>query len=207
MTRLGIVNIDDHGEFTGDFCFDMAGEEALEWRQAALRYDPEEVKKRFDRRLESIVPDGVEVHLDHFVGLDDPEVKLQAFIKVRGTLGTATSKRLLLPGYFFETRNHQPFVDQEKRLEMVDMHYASQVTDQVTFRLPAGVAVEGAPQDAKISWPDHSVLITRSVLAPGQVTIARSLARGFVVLEPKEYRGPSRRFIKKVAARISSNWR
>lgn len=199
VTRLGIVNIDDHGEFTGDFRFDMAGEEALEWRQAALRYDSEEVKKRFDRHLESIVPDGAEVHLDHFVGLDDSEVKLQAFIKVRGTLGTATSKRLLLPGYFFETRNHQPFVDQEKRLEMVDMHYASQVTDQVTFRLPANLAVEGAPQDAKISWPDHSVLITRSVLAPGQVTIARSLARGFVVLEPKEYQD-LRGFYQKVAA-------
>jgi hypothetical protein len=118
---------------------------------------------------------------------------------VRGTLGTATSRRLLLPGFFFETRGHLPFVNQEKRLEMVDMHYADQVTDQVTFHLPASLAVEGAPQDAKIPWPEHSVFITKSILAPGQVTIARSLTRGFVILKPEEYQD-LRGFYQKVAA-------
>ena len=198
LVRIGILNIDDHGAITGDFRFDMVGQEALDWRQAALRNDLDEVKKQFDRHLESIVPDGVEARLDRFVGLDDPDAKLQAFIKIRGTLGTATSKRLLLPGFFFETRGHHPFVNQEKRLEPVDMHNAEHVTEQVTFRLPAGLAVEGAPQDAKISWPEHSILITKSVLAPGQVTIARSLARAFVIVIPKEYED-LRGFYQKVA--------
>ena len=133
------------------------------------------------------------------MALDDPDAKLQAFVKVQGTLGSATAKRLLLPGFFFQTRGHLPFVNQEKRLEPVDMHYAAHVTDQVTFHLPAGLAVEGAPQDAKISWPDHSLFITKSVLAPGQVTIARSLARGFVIAMPKEYQD-LRGFYQKVAA-------
>jgi hypothetical protein len=199
LVRIGIVNIDDHGAIVGDFRFDMVGQEALDWRQVALKYDLDEVKKQFDRHLESIVPDGVEARLDHFTGLDDPDAKLQAFIKVRGTLGTATSRRLLLPGFFFETRGHLPFVNQEKRLEMVDMHYADQVTDQVTFHLPASLAVEGAPQDAKIPWPEHSVFITKSILAPGQVTIARSLTRGFVILKPEEYQD-LRGFYQKVAA-------
>jgi hypothetical protein len=199
LVRLGIINIDDHGAIAGDFRFDMEGQEALDWRQAALRNDLDEVKKRFDRHIESIAPDGVQGHLDHFVGLDDPDAKLQAFIKVQGTLGTATSKRLLLPGFFFETRGRLPFVNQEKRLEPVDMHYADHVTDQVTFHLPAGLTVEGTPQDTKIPWPDHSVFVTKSILAPGQVTIARSLARGFVILMPNEYKD-LRDFYQKVAA-------
>ena len=199
LLRIGIVNIDVHGVIAGDFRIDMAGQEALDWRQAALRYDLDEVKKQFDRNLESIVPDGVEARLDHFAGLDDPDAKLQAFIKVQGTLGTATPKRLLLPGFFFQTRRRAPFVNQDKRLEPVDMHYADHVTDQVTFRLPAGLAVEGSPQDAKIPWPDHSLFINKTVLAPGQVTIARSLARAFVIVMPKEYED-LRGFYQKVAA-------
>jgi hypothetical protein len=199
LLRIGTVNIDEHGVITGDFRFDMVGQEALDWRQAALRYDLDEVKKQFDRHLESIVPDGVQAHLDRFVGIDDPDAKLQAFVKVQGTLGTATSKRLLLPGFFFQTRGHLPFVNQDKRLEPVDMHYADHVTDQVTFNLPASLAVEGAPQDNKIPWPEHAVFINKSVLAPGKVTIARSLAQAFVVLLPKEYQD-LRGFYQKVAA-------
>ncbi len=199
LVRIGIIDVDDRGAITGDFRFDMAGQKALDWRQAALRNDLDEVKKQFDRQLESIVPDGVQAHLDRFVGLDDPDAKLQAFIKVRGTLGTATSKRLLLPAFFFETRGHLPFVNQEKRIEPVDMQYAEHVTEQVTFRLPAGLAVEGAPQDAKISWPEHSIFITKSVPAPGQVIVARSFARAFVIVKPEEYQD-LRGFYRKVAA-------
>ena len=52
-----------------------------------------------------------------------------AMVNVKGSLGMATAKRLLLPGFFFETRGHVPFVSEEKRLEPVDMHYADRVTD------------------------------------------------------------------------------
>jgi hypothetical protein len=199
LVRIGIVNIDEHGVIAGEFRFDMTGQEALDWRQAAIRYDLDEVKKQFDRHLESIVPDGIQARLDRFVALDDPDAKLQAFVKVQGTLGTATSKRLLLPGFFFQTRHRPPFVNQDKRLEPVDMHYADHVTDQVTFNLPAGLAVEGAPQDTKIPWPDHCIFIDKTVLAPGKVTIARSLARAFVIVMPKEY-DDLRGFYQKVAA-------
>src|ERR1035438_9685259 len=124
--------------------------EALRWRQAALRNDPDEVKKQFDEWLRSMFPEGVEDHVDTFTGLDDPYSNLIAFVKAQGNLGTATSKRLMLPGFFFQTRGAHPFVEQEKRQESVDMQYGSLITDQVTYRLPEGFTVEGAPQDAKI---------------------------------------------------------
>jgi hypothetical protein len=199
LVRTGDVNVDAHGGVTGNFQFVMTGQEALRWRQTALRYDLDEVKKQFDRGLQSEVPQGVEAHIDHFLALDDPDLNLMAVVKVMGTLGAATSKRLLLPGFFFESRGHQPFVNQEKRLEPVDMHYGEQVTDQVTYHLPDGLTVEGAPQDAKNLWEGHANFIAKSASAPGQITIARSLARAFTEAKPEEYQD-LRGFYQKVAA-------
>ena len=103
-------------------CHGWPGGAALAAGGSAERRNRGEESSSIDE-LEAIVPEGVEAHVDHFLGLDDPDSNLMAMVKVHGTLGTATSKRLLLPGFFFEARGHTPFVSQEKRLEPVDMHY------------------------------------------------------------------------------------
>ena len=59
-----------------------------------------------------------------------------AVVDLKGSVGMATARRLILPGFFFETRGHTPFVNEEKRREPVDMHYGDRVTDQVTYHLP-----------------------------------------------------------------------
>ncbi|MGA3160793.1 MAG: DUF3857 domain-containing protein [Terracidiphilus sp.] len=197
--RLGDVTLDGNGALTGVFRFDFTGQEALYWRQQAVINDEDEVKKQFDTWLESIFPEGVEAHIDHFNGLADPDQKLIASIKAQGSFGAATSKRLMLPAFIFETRGAQPFVAQEKRSQLVDMHYGEIVTDQVTYHLPDGFTVEGAPQDAQVSWPQHANLMIKTVSAPGKVTIARSLARAFTFAKPEEY-NDLRGFYQKVAA-------
>ncbi len=197
-TRIGDLTVDDRGGITGSIRFLMTGQEALRWRQAAVRNDPDEVKKEFDRSLLPIVPDGVEANLDHFLGLDDPDVNLIAIVNVKGTLGTATAKRLLLPGYFFETRGAHPFVAEEKREEPVDMRYADEITDEITYHLPPDLTVEGSPQDGRIPWQGHAVLVARTQAGPGQVTVARQLARGFTFAKPEEYQS-LRDFYQKVA--------
>jgi hypothetical protein len=199
LTRTGELSLAADGSVSGSFRFVMSGQQAILWRQAALENDPEEVKKRFDRWLQSIVPAGVRAHVDHFLAIDDPEVNLIAVVQADGALGTVTSKRVLLPGFFFETRGNQPFVDQEKRIEPVDMHYADQVTDQMTIDLPAGLSVEGAPESAKVPWASRAVLATKTIVNPHQVIIARQLSRGFTIVKPEEYRD-LRDFYQKVAA-------
>jgi transglutaminase-like putative cysteine protease len=199
LQRLGEVTLDEHGAITGTFRFIMTGQDALYWRQQALVNDEDEVKKRFDRMLQGIVPEGVEAHIDHFLGLEDPDANLMANVKAQGVPGSATSRRLLLPGFFFEARGNRPFVDQEKRVEPVDMHYADLITDKVVYNLPAGVTVEGAPLDGKTPWGNNAVLNVKVVSEPGKVTIVRSLARGFTVLKPDQYQD-LRGFYQKVAA-------
>jgi hypothetical protein len=198
LKRSGELTVDPQGGVTGSLQIVMTGQEALEWRQSALEVDPAELKKEFDRTLEQIVPEGVEAHVDHFLGLDDPDSLLMAVVKVTGTLGTATSKRIIVPGFFFETRESEPFVNEEARIEPIDMQYPEQVTEQLTYDFPDGASVEGAPQDTKVSWEGHAVYVVKSKSGGGQVTVARMLARAFDVARPLDYQD-LRGFYQKVA--------
>jgi hypothetical protein len=199
IDRTGDIFLDAHGVINSHLTIIMHGQEALYWRQAALTNDPDELKKRFDTWFQNYIPEGVEAHVDHFLGLDDPDVNLMIFVNARGSLGASTAKRFILPGYFFQTRGGQPFVNQEKRLEPVDMHYPSQVIDQITYHLPDGLFVEGTPPDNKIIWPQHAILNAKSKSAPGLIAVVRLLAQGFTTVKPEEYQD-LRGFFQKVAA-------
>jgi hypothetical protein len=199
LRRTGEITVDPQGAITGDIQVVMAGQDALHWRQIALQVDETELKHQFNQSLEETVPAGVEAHVDHFLGLDEPDRNLMAVVKVRGSLATVTAKRMILPGFFFETRGNQPFVDQAQRLEPVDMHYGEQSTDQLTYHLPEGFAVEGAPQDAKVPWEGHALYVVKTKSDPGQIVVARVLARAFTLAKPDDYQD-LRGFYQKVAA-------
>lgn len=198
VKREGVLELDTHGEITGTIRITSTGQDSLKWRQRALEVDVAELKKQYDKSLESITPEGVEAHLDHFLGLDDPNSVLMAIVNVKGTLGTATSKRLLLPGTFFETRRGASFVSAEKRLTPVDMQYALRNDEQITYHLPDGVTVEGAPKDTQVPWQGHAAYGMRAVQSAGSVTVARQIVRAFAIAKPEEYQD-LRGFYQKVA--------
>lgn len=198
LQRTGDLNIEAAGTVTGVFRFAMTGQEAMGWRQMALRNDEDEVKKRFDHWLEAMVPEGVEAHIESFNGLDDPDAVLYARVTAKGKLGIATPKRLLLPAFFFESRGAHPFVDQAKRIEPIDMHHGEVVTDQIVYHLPAGYWVENGPPDVSIPWVGYAKLSIKSRTDPGQITIARLLSRAFSLARPEQYQD-LRGFYQKVA--------
>jgi hypothetical protein len=133
------------------------------------------------------------------LSLDNPNVNLVAFVNVKGAIGTATSKRLILPGFFFQARGQQPFVNQEKRETPVDMQYGDRTIDLVTYHFPTGLSVEGTPQETKNSWKGHAVFGTVIRTAPDQIVVQRSLAVGFALAKPEEYQD-LRDFYQKIAA-------
>ncbi len=200
MQRVGDVYLDAQGGMTGHVNIIMTGQRALHWRQRALEEDDSELKKQFDREeLEGRVPEGVEAHVDHFLSMNDPYTVLMAVVDLKGSVGMATARRLILPGFFFETRGHTPFVNEEKRREPVDMHYGDRVTDQVTYHLPDGMTVEGMPPDANSSWPAHALFVAKSLAQPGQIVIGQTLSVAFTLAKPEEYQD-LRGFYQKVAA-------
>jgi hypothetical protein len=200
VQRIADLNLDSHGAIDGNLRFIMTGQEALYWRQKALENDESEVKKQFDEWIATMVPDGVEAHIDHFISLADPESDLAAVIKAQGNAGTATAKRLLVPAFFFETRGSHPFIGQDKRLTPVDMHYGDLINDDVSYQLPPGMAVENPPQASKIPWEGHAVLLIKSKTDPGQVTITRTLVRSFTFASIDEYQSLHDFYLKVAAA-------
>jgi hypothetical protein len=181
------LELDANGVVNGTVRVIMTGPDALRWRQQALENDPEEIKKQFNESFRDQVPEGVQAEFDHFLGLDDPAINLIGFVKLTGTLGSATGKRFFLPGLFFDSRGSHPFVAQDKRIAPIDVHYADLIQDDVTYNLPPGFTVESAPQSTNLTWPDHAALKIRSAAKDGSVEVACALIHNYAMLDQKNY--------------------
>jgi hypothetical protein len=197
--RVGDLTLEPDASIKGTIRIVMAGPEALHWRQLALQNDFGEVKKRFNEEIRGEIPDGIQAEFDHFLGLDDPEVNLIAYVKISGNMGTATGKRLFLPGLFFQSRSAHPFIKQDTRTTPIDVHYARMSTDDVTYHLPSAFTVESSPQTTDVDWPNNALFRIRTAANPNQVEVARSLAYAYTYLKPKDY-GDLRNFYLKVAS-------
>ncbi len=189
VNRLGELDIDQTGAVKGIVRFVLTGQTALYWRQLALQNDQEEIKKQFNEYLREEVPDGVQIDFDHFLALDDYNSNLMAIVRVNGNVGAATGKRFFLPGLFFQSHARHPFVEQDKRLTPVDVHYPKSELDDVTYRLPPGYTVESLPQKSTVRWSDRALLNIGAVQHENTVEVARSFAYNFAMLDPREYSG------------------
>ncbi len=133
IQRTGTLNIDPSGSVHGSVRFVMKGQEALHWRQLALRNDEEEVKKQFNEYVHKYLPDGAQAEFNHFVGMPDLESNLIAFVDISGSIATATGKHLFLPELFFESHSSHPFVSQDKRTTPIDVHFPQMEQDVITY--------------------------------------------------------------------------
>ncbi len=181
----------------------MIGQAALHWRQKALEEDDAELKKDFDREvLQGKVPDGVEAHVDHFLAMSDPYSNLMAVVNVRpDPIGTATGKRLISAPVSSLKLGAAFHLSTSDKRSGAGRHALRQSRDfdDITYHLPDGMAVEGAPQDTNIPWSGHALLIAKSVTQPGQITIGQTLSVAFTIAKPEEYQD-LRGFYQKVAA-------
>jgi hypothetical protein len=199
VTRRGEITVAADGSITGRLQFLFSGQEALRWRQEALKADEDTLKHDFNNWLKTQVPSGVEAEFGKFTKLDEMDSDLSAFATVKGNPGSATGKRVLLPGSFFATAGMHVFIDQPNRTEPVDMHYAEQVKDGVLYHLPAGFSVESMPQTASVPWPKYAALQVKVTASGSDVSVAHTLARAFSFLGADEY-PQLRDFYQKVAA-------
>lgn len=193
------LTVDAQGDVTGTVKVLMNGPEALHWRQRNLETDPTEVNRQLREFVNQTLPQGVSGEVAGTQGLDTSAGYVSVTVKVSGSLGNLTGKRIILPGFFFSTRMHPAFVATDRRESPIDLHYAGQTIDDVVYHVPAGYSVEGAPQAAQLPWPDHAVLVVKTQQGPGTIDIKHIFARAFVVLDAKEY--PALRdYYQKIAA-------
>ncbi|MBT9329994.1 DUF3857 domain-containing protein [Paracidobacterium acidisoli] len=184
--RYADIQLDPDGKVHGDIRILFAGAQALRWRHAALRNDEEEVKKDFEDELQRVVPPGITVKTDHFVGLNDYTTALMVMANISGTMGTATGKRVFLPGSFFEA-GEKPRFPETTRETPIDLNYASDVADQVTIKLPANMTVESTPQDTDIPVQQLADYVEKCRIAGNSINYGRAMLIGTDLFYAKEY--------------------
>jgi Domain of Unknown Function with PDB structure (DUF3857)/Transglutaminase-like superfamily len=199
LTRRATLTVAPDGSVSGKLNFAFTGQQALHWRQIALRVGDSALHNDFDRWLQTQVPSGTQAHLVGFSNLDNTTADLTAEASVTGTPGSVTGKRILLPAAFFANGETRNFTEEANRSLPVDMEYEAQVKDGVLYHLPAGYTVEATPAAANIPWPKHAVYVFKPTQSDNGLNIGTALTRAFTILDPGEY-GQLRDFYQKVAA-------
>ena len=197
IVRVGNLAVGAHGAVSGTLRVGFVGQQALEWRQMALRADGVTVLKELEKTFAAQVPDGVQVQIDHIAGLDDPTKQLVAVLQISGSIADKAGNHFALPRVFFDAKETDPFPEEPGRTLPVDMHYPTAEKEQITYTLPSGYALENKPQDTTLKWEENAAYTLRSKVDNGSITNGRTLARGFTVLDAAQY-GKLRDFYQKV---------
>jgi hypothetical protein len=187
VIHVGSLNVTPQGGVSGTIKVAFIGQDAIRLRQLGIRAGADAVKSDIDRMISGEVPSGVEARVDHVVNLDDASKQLLAIVPISGNIGTPAGARIVLPRSFFDTRESNPFPTDEGRTAPVDVRYPMQEQDQITYVLPTGFTVEGKPQDSAEKWEPNAVFQLKLKADASSITSARTLARGFTLLDAKDY--------------------
>ena len=185
--HVGALNVSAQGAVSGTLKVAFLGQRAIELRQIGVKSGAEGVKSEINALLAQQVPAGVQASVDHVVYLDDPSKQLLAVIPVSGSFAKNSGGGLVLPRMFFEAMERNPFPPDSSRELPVDMRYAAQEQEQITYVLPAGYALERTPQDTNLKWEENAAYQLHTKVEGGSITNARVLQRGFTLLDPKDY--------------------
>lgn len=198
IDRNALLTLDAEGQVHGIIRETMTGADALQWRQAALRGDEAGIKKHFEEELQRSMPPGVQVKMDHFIGLTDSRAPLMAVVNVSGTLGTATGKYVFLPAVFFEAGNPPVFAETHRE-NPIDMHYPYMVHDQFQLTLPPNVTVDSLPQGGDVPFAPNADCVAKFVSQGNVFAYGRMLRVANSIYKADEY-PQVRSFFQKVSA-------
>jgi Domain of Unknown Function with PDB structure (DUF3857)/Transglutaminase-like superfamily len=186
LRRFASLVLGPDGAISGQVRITMSGQDALRWRQAALRTDEQQARKDFEAQLQERVPPGVKVSMNHFLSLADPSAPLMAVLDVSGNIGTATGKRAFLPASFFQA-NVKPLFATENRESSIDLHYPFVSEDTVSITLPTGFTVQSVPHDATIPYSQNAAYKAKYAAANGTFEEDRVEAIGNVAYLKSDY--------------------
>ena len=134
------------------------------------------------------MPSGLEVKVTSINKLDDYEKPLVVNLQVKGSLGSSTGKRLLIPADIFEA-NSKPAFPHEKREIPVYFQYTHVNQDAVRINFPATLAVESLPASDKANFEKYAVYSLKAESTPTSFTVHRDYAMGEIIFRLEEYPG------------------
>jgi len=184
--RIADLEMNDKGEITGSVKLTFIGSSGVGWRHTALAGDEESLQRELREYLEGMLPKTLEVKIGKIENLSDYEQPLVVHYEVKGTMGTPTGKRLVMPADLFEAGATATF-PHEKRELAVYFRYAQYTQDGVRIHFAKGFEVEAVPDTAKLSYSDQEAYSMDVTKDDTSYMTHRNHARNEVLVAPKDY--------------------
>jgi Transglutaminase-like superfamily len=184
--RAADLTMDKDGSVSGPLTVIFSGNAALAWRQRSLRTDDAGIRNNLKDAVQRMLPVGLDVQLVTIEKLTDYESPLTVRLTMKGNLGHATGKSIVLPADPFESTAIATF-PREKREQPVYFHYGSSLVSVMRVKFPAGVTVESIPAADKGQYLTSAVYSITSESTPSSVTIRHTFDITDVIFPVKEY--------------------
>lgn len=147
--RLGALSIGPDGSISGQVRVIYTGAFSLRLRHEMLRKGLAKMKQTEQERWNALTPSGVQVKVDHFLGVSTPDSDLMEILDVSGKIGTQAGKLRIIPGNLLEA-GAKPLFSSETRTVPIDLGAAYMAHDLVTVTLPANYTLQGLPKDGSL---------------------------------------------------------
>jgi hypothetical protein len=184
--RIGDLTLDPKGELSGSITMTYTGDPAMRWRQRSIEGDSASLERELRTSVEHLVPAGVEVKFVSIDKLEDYEQPLIVKFDVKGSLGSATGKRVLLPSDIF-VANAKPSFPHEKREMPVYFQYANIMQDAVRIKFPPMLSIESLPAADNTTFEKAMAYSFSSESTPNSFTVRRTYAIGDIVVDTPKY--------------------
>jgi hypothetical protein len=133
-----------------------------------------------------MIPKTLDVKVGEIENLTDYEQPLIVNYEVKGTVGTPTGKRLVMPADIFVAGATATF-PHEKRELAVYFHYSQTVQDAMRIQFAKGFEVEAVPDSAKFSYSDEEAYMISMTKDDISYTTRRNHIRNEVIVPVKDY--------------------
>jgi Domain of Unknown Function with PDB structure (DUF3857)/Transglutaminase-like superfamily len=184
--RVANLAIDQQGAVTGTITMTYMGDIGIRWRQRLLEGDAASLENEIRASVERLMPPGLEIKVTGIDRTLDYEQPLVANFEVKGTLGSSTGKRVLLPGDIF-VANAKPSFPHEKRDIPVYFEFPRMTQDAVRIKFPETLKVESLPVTDKSSFEKSAAYALTTESTPTSFTIRRNYILGEIVYTPDQY--------------------
>jgi hypothetical protein len=145
------LTLTPQGAVAGTITTTYMGDPAIQWRLRSIEGDSASLEREIRTSVEQLMPAGVELKVASMNKLGDYEQPLVANIEVKGTLGSSTGKRVLLPGDIFEA-NAKPSFPHGKREIPVYFKYPHVTQDAGRIHFQQTLAVESLAASDKTTF-------------------------------------------------------
>jgi hypothetical protein len=162
------------------------GDPALNWRQRSLSGDATSLDHDLRASVEDLLPAGMDVKVTSIEKLADYEQPLRVHLFVKGTIGSPTGKRVLIPADIFEV-NAKPSFPHPKREVPVYFDHPFENQDAIRVKFPATMKIESLPSNEKIMFQKFAAYDMAAAPASASVTIYRNYLLGTILFYAKEY--------------------